>query len=72
MIRLIKSIFCKHKFEDKCKVITYNNTTWQDVCPTRARFGNCKGHDEYGRTFAWYCDYYYAQCSKCGKIIKKY
>ena len=68
MFKFLKKIFCKHNFIDKCKVKTYNNTNWQDLCSSRIKNKHCKIHNDKGQLLGGYCDYFYQECSKCGKI----
>lgn len=72
----IKQLFCKHNFIDKCKVDKYRKTikaknleiSWQELCYSKTRNGHCKRHDQKGNIFNSYCEFYYQQCTKCGRI----
>lgn len=74
MIEKIKQIFCKHNFQDRCKIDNYNKENGQeitksymDICISRALNNHCKNHDIKGNLLGGYCDYYYQECTKCGK-----
>lgn len=72
MFKFLKNLFgCSHNFVDKCSVKTYNGLNWQDVCSSRTKNKHCRKHDEKYNLLEGYCDYYYQQCSKCGKIKEK-
>ena len=72
----LKQIFCRHNFIDKCKIDRYRHeikaanieTSWQELCLSRVKNKSCKKHDEKYNLVESYCDYYYQQCNKCGKV----
>ena len=71
----LKQIFCKHNFVDKCKIDKYSEEngylvvkSYQELCSSRIEYKNCKCHDSSGNVFNYNCDYYYQQCTKCGKV----
>lgn len=75
MLKKIKQLFCKHTFEDKCKIDDYakengKDLIYQTMCYSRLRNNHCKNHDINGVLLGGYCRYFYQQCSKCGKIKK--
>ena len=75
MLKLLKELFCKHNFVEKCKIDKYRLEngdeiikSYMDICISRGLNNHCKKHDRENNLIGGYCDYYYQECSKCGKI----
>lgn len=75
MVKLLKELFCKHNFVEKCKIDKYRlengdeiTKFYMDICISRGLNNHCKKHDRENNLIGGYCDYYYQECSKCGKI----
>lgn len=75
MVKLLKELFCKHNFVEKCKIDKYRleegdeiTKSYMDICISRVLNNHCKKHDRENNLIGGYCDYYYQECAKCGKI----
>lgn len=75
MVKLLKELFCKHNFVEKCKIDDFKKENgldvtakYIDVCFSRVLNKHCKKHDREGNLLGGYCNYYYQECTKCGKI----
>ena len=75
MLEKLKQLFCKHNFVEKCKIDKYRLEngdeiikSYMDICISRGLNNHCKKHDRENNLIGGYCDYYYQECSKCGKI----
>lgn len=73
MVKLLKELFCKHKFVEKCKIDDYTKEitkSYMNICISRGLNKHCKRQDAQGNLLGGYCSYYYEECTKCGKIKK--
>lgn len=70
MIKFLKQLFCPHIYIDKCKIDNYIETAkpYQEDCIPRQKNRHCKQYNENNELTGYYCDYFYQECIKCGKI----
>ena len=67
MLEYLKQLFCFHNYIDKCRVRCLDGKNYQDLCSSRKHNNNCKRHNSKNELIGGNCDYYYQECTRCGK-----